>query len=189
MGCSSSYIGETGWTLQKRLVEHKAAVRRGDTNNGIAVHAWDHQHRVDWEKASVLSRNLDIGRGEYWRPLRSRDMLRTQTLIVDWHWTLSGLCFWLDLYHQHAPHIFIVCYPVIITLHPVYLSTVSQSSCHYLLLCICANSHYSWRKSTDQNVLYQLSTCYDKLNKLSKLVSCMCICGLLRCNTEFWLHQ
>ena len=54
MDCNKSYIGETGRTLQKRLVEHKAAVRRGDTNNGIAVHAWDQQHRVDWENASVL---------------------------------------------------------------------------------------------------------------------------------------
>ena len=25
----------------KRMTEHKLAVRRGDTNNGIAVHAWD----------------------------------------------------------------------------------------------------------------------------------------------------
>ena len=74
------YIGETGKTLQKRLVEHKAAVRRGDTNNGIAVHAWDHQHRVDWESASVMKQEPG-----YWKrrvatrgPLRSRDMLRTQ---------------------------------------------------------------------------------------------------------------
>ena len=54
MDCSSSYIGETGRSLKKRLVEHKAAVRRGDMNNGIAVYAWEHQHRVDWENASVL---------------------------------------------------------------------------------------------------------------------------------------
>ena len=54
MDCSRSYIGEMERTLQKRLMEHKAAVRRGDTNNGIAVHAWDHQHRVDRENASVL---------------------------------------------------------------------------------------------------------------------------------------
>ena len=54
MDCSRSYIGETGRTLQKKLMEYKAAVRRGDTNNGIAVHAWDHQHRVDWENSSVM---------------------------------------------------------------------------------------------------------------------------------------
>ena len=54
MDSSSTYIGETGRTLKKRLVEHKGAVRRGDTNNGIAVHAWEHQHRVDWENAGVL---------------------------------------------------------------------------------------------------------------------------------------
>ena len=54
MDCSRSYIGEMGRTLQKKLVEYKTAVRRGDTNNGIAVHAWDHQHRVDWENSSVM---------------------------------------------------------------------------------------------------------------------------------------
>ena len=34
------YIGETGRTLEKRLSEHKGAVKRNDTKNGIAVHAW-----------------------------------------------------------------------------------------------------------------------------------------------------
>lgn len=29
------YIGETGRTLKKRETEHKAAVRRGDDNNGV----------------------------------------------------------------------------------------------------------------------------------------------------------
>ena len=54
MDCSSSYIGETRRSLKKRLVEHKAAVRREDTNIGIAVHGWEHQHWVDWENASIL---------------------------------------------------------------------------------------------------------------------------------------
>ena len=49
-----SYIGETGRNLKKRLVEHKAAVKRCDTKNGIAVHAWKQQHRVNWDEASVL---------------------------------------------------------------------------------------------------------------------------------------
>ena len=47
------YIGETGRTLKKTLKEHGYAVRRGDPKNRIAVHAWDNEHRVDWEAAKV----------------------------------------------------------------------------------------------------------------------------------------
>ena len=48
-----SYIGETGRTLKKRLKEHDYAVRRGDQKNGIAVHAWEKEHRVNWAAAKV----------------------------------------------------------------------------------------------------------------------------------------
>ena len=37
----------------KRMTEHKLAVKRGDTNNSIAVHVWDAQHHVDWEGAKI----------------------------------------------------------------------------------------------------------------------------------------
>ena len=38
--CSMTCIGGTGRrTLKKRMTEHKYAVRKGDTENGIAVHA------------------------------------------------------------------------------------------------------------------------------------------------------
>ena len=53
--CESSYIGETGRTLKKRITEHKAAVRRGDKNNGVAVHTWEQQHHVNWEGAKVIN--------------------------------------------------------------------------------------------------------------------------------------
>ena len=62
MDCNRSYIGETGRNLKKRLAEHKAAVKRGDVKNGIAVHAWEHQHRVDWDEASVLTQEP-----RYWK--------------------------------------------------------------------------------------------------------------------------
>ena len=53
--CNKFYIGETGRTVQKRIAEHKTTVRKGDRNNGVAVHAWDTQHEVDWEKVEVIS--------------------------------------------------------------------------------------------------------------------------------------
>ena len=53
--CEHVYIGETGRTLQKRVTEHRSAVRRFDKNNGIAVHAWNEDHAVDWEAARIIS--------------------------------------------------------------------------------------------------------------------------------------
>ena len=54
LDCETVYIGETRRTLQKRLVEHKYAVKKGDRKNGIAVHAWDKEHRINWEGAEVI---------------------------------------------------------------------------------------------------------------------------------------
>ena len=42
-------------TLQKRVKEHKYAVQRYDVKNGIAVHAWSKEHRVDWDSARVVA--------------------------------------------------------------------------------------------------------------------------------------
>jgi hypothetical protein len=37
--CAASYIGEMGRSLQKRITEHKYAVKTNNRKNGIAVHA------------------------------------------------------------------------------------------------------------------------------------------------------
>ena len=87
------YIGETERTLEKRLSEHRGAVKRNGSKNGIAVHAWKTQHRVDWGAATVkqvemnytrrkvieaihmkkqkVTSNLDCGRSlsPVWQPL------------------------------------------------------------------------------------------------------------------------
>ena len=47
------YIGETGRSREKRSLEYKLAMKIGDKNNGIAVHAWSSQHMVNWEAAKV----------------------------------------------------------------------------------------------------------------------------------------
>ena len=49
--CNHVYIGEMGRTLRKRLTKHRAAVKKCDKKNDIAVHAWKFGHQVEWESA------------------------------------------------------------------------------------------------------------------------------------------
>ena len=39
--------------LKVRLGEHKQAVKRGDPKNGIAVHAHQSHHAIDWDGTTV----------------------------------------------------------------------------------------------------------------------------------------
>ncbi len=57
--CGSSYVGETGRTLETRLKEHKRAIRYDDQNNGIAVHANTTCHTIQWEEAEILAKEQD----------------------------------------------------------------------------------------------------------------------------------
>ena len=50
---NKTYIGETGRSLQEWLKEHRYVVKAANMNNGIAAHAWIHQHQVDWNSARV----------------------------------------------------------------------------------------------------------------------------------------
>ena len=50
----ASYIRETRRPLQKRIMECKYAVKINDRKNGIAVHAWDRGHQLDWGAAEVV---------------------------------------------------------------------------------------------------------------------------------------
>ena len=51
--CEMVYIGETGRNLKERIREHKYAVKKGNLNNGIAAHVWQHKHEIDWDSAKV----------------------------------------------------------------------------------------------------------------------------------------
>ena len=53
--CPWSYVGETGRTIEERLVEHKRAVRQLATSSEIANHVLETGHRIDWEKYECLS--------------------------------------------------------------------------------------------------------------------------------------
>ena len=59
--CDSVYNGETGRSLGKRITEHKNAVK-----NGLAVDAWDEEHRVDWEGLKRVGTSLVPLAGRAW---------------------------------------------------------------------------------------------------------------------------
>ena len=54
--------GDTSRTIEKRLSKHKNVMKKHDTNNGIAAHAWTNQHQVDWKAAKT--REME---GNYWK--------------------------------------------------------------------------------------------------------------------------
>ena len=51
------YIGEAEITLKKTVSDHRGAVKRNESKNGM--NAWKTQHKVDWEAARV--------RQDWWR--------------------------------------------------------------------------------------------------------------------------
>ena len=55
----TTYVGETGRTLQKWIEEHKSAVRRGDEKNGIAVDVKKTQHDTNYNLSITLSLSID----------------------------------------------------------------------------------------------------------------------------------
>ena len=73
LDCEKVYVGGTGRNLKRHIMKHKGAVKRQDRKNGIAIHAWDEAHRVNWEDAKVVATEP-----AYWGR-RVREALRIQT--------------------------------------------------------------------------------------------------------------
>ena len=97
--CDCVYIGETSKILEKRLGEHKNAVKKHDSNNGIAAHAWTNQHQVDWKAAKT--REME---GNYWKrrvleALHIHQQNTPPTWTVVWQSILPG---YLCLTNLHA---------------------------------------------------------------------------------------
>ena len=55
-GCNWSYVGETGRTLRERVQEHKRAVRTWSQSSEIANHVVETGHHMNWEGATVLTK-------------------------------------------------------------------------------------------------------------------------------------
>ena len=71
--CGSTYVGETGRTLETRLKEHKRAVRYDDQNNGIAVHANNTCHTIQWGDAEVLDKEQNWSKRKLKEALHIRE--------------------------------------------------------------------------------------------------------------------
>lgn len=78
--CGSTYIGETGRTLDTRVKEHKRAVRMDHTNNGIAVHANSTLHDIRWDSAEVIEQENNWLKRRYKEALQIRAAKETMNL-------------------------------------------------------------------------------------------------------------
>ena len=58
--CDASYIGQTGRHLYERIKEHCSAVEKGYTRqSGIAEHAYEKHHDIDWDGVQILDQESD----------------------------------------------------------------------------------------------------------------------------------
>ena len=54
--CSSSYVGQTGRSLQQCIKEHQRAVQQQNTStNALAEHAWHKGHKINWDNPTILA--------------------------------------------------------------------------------------------------------------------------------------
>ncbi len=84
--CDSTYIGETGRTLKKRIQEHKQAVRRGDENNGPLDHMIRTAgHRINWEEARIIDSEQNTRRRKIKEAIyiRALDSSRNQEFLMN----------------------------------------------------------------------------------------------------------
>ena len=125
LACETVYIGETGRCMGKRMLEHRRAVRNGDRTNGVAVHAWDESHRVNWTGAKI--REVD-GKERHWKQYISRPNPIPVALIVGSFSMMYG--YHLFAMSRHAPR----CCIYLIIIGIGYVISVSWL---YLILFHC----------------------------------------------------
>ena len=58
--CPLTYTGQTKQRFKKRKAQHQGMVRHGNRKNGIAVHSWDEDHKIDWENSKIIDTERDF---------------------------------------------------------------------------------------------------------------------------------
>ena len=77
--CRKTYVGVT---LKARLREHRQAVMSGDPRNGIAVHAHNIQHAINWMWARVRKREANYWRRRTIEAIQIKTSKDTMNLVV-----------------------------------------------------------------------------------------------------------
>ena len=125
--CDHVYIGETGRTLRKRLTKHKAAVKKQDHKNCIAVYAWKSGHQVEWKSAKVKEVVPNLSHRRIAEALHIHQTPNTTNL--DCRLTVSGSP------SSHDPHLFILDY--VLTTYDALTSFSSYDVTHVILILLC----------------------------------------------------
>ena len=84
--CDLRYVGETGRTVQERMMEHRRAARNFDGTSELAVHVAETGHRVDWSGMSVVDKEVDYfkrGFKEAWWSSVHKSRNRTRCEVSD----------------------------------------------------------------------------------------------------------
>ena len=58
--CSEKYYGESGRGLETRLAEHKRAYDQHATNSAIVSHAFNKDHRINWNHSNIIFRSNNV---------------------------------------------------------------------------------------------------------------------------------
>ena len=54
--CGRAYIGQTGWTLNQQLKEHKRALTSGNlAQSAKGEHAMEEMYVIDWKEVQVMN--------------------------------------------------------------------------------------------------------------------------------------
>ena len=135
--CPQTYIGETKRTLKVRLSEHKQAVKHGDPKNGIAVHAHESNHRIDWDGARVRR----SGMTSYWRRRTTEAILiqqREETMNLDGGLQLPTL--WNPVLNPplttHVPMLLLLLLSLLLLLLHCHYSSIS------LIITVSITTHH-----------------------------------------------
>ena len=58
--CNSFYIGQSGKELNKRITQHRYAVRSGQLSSSLFVHMNENSHAIKWSSSDVVIRSNDF---------------------------------------------------------------------------------------------------------------------------------